>query len=82
MAQGTITSKGQVTIPKAIREALSLFAGDKVEFVLTENDETVMRPITKRVDDVFGRLYKQGRTAVSIEEMNAVVKKRAQKSVS
>ncbi|MCP4418027.1 MAG: AbrB family transcriptional regulator, partial [Chloroflexi bacterium] len=59
----------------------SLFAGDKVEFVLTENDETVMRPITKRVDDVFGKLYKQGRTAVSIEEMNAVVKKRAQKSV-
>ncbi len=53
-----------------------------MEFVITENDETLMRPITKRVDDVFGRLYKQGRTAISIEEMNAAVEKRAQESVA
>lgn len=82
MAQGTITSKGQVTIPKSIREKLSLAAGDKVEFVITENNETVMRPITKRVDDVFGKLYKPDRAAISVEEMNEAVRKRAQESVS
>ena len=89
MAQMAITSKGQVTIPKAIRDALSLYAGDKVEFILTENNDALMRPITKRVDDVFGRLHKEGQTAptpsrgqaVSIEEMNAAVKERAQESV-
>lgn len=78
MAQTTITSKGQVTIPKAVREALSLFAGDRVEFIITENNEAIVRPVTKRVDDVFGRLYKEGRTAVSIEEMDLAIKKRAQ----
>jgi antitoxin PrlF len=82
MAQVTITSKGQVTIPKSIREELSLFAGDKVEFVITENNETIMRPITKRVDDVFGRLYKPDRAALSVEEMNEAVKKRAQENAS
>lgn len=82
MAQGTITSKGQVTIPKSIREKLSLAAGDKVEFVITENNETIMRPITKRVDDVFGKLHKPDRSAISVEEMNEAVRKRAQESVS
>jgi antitoxin PrlF len=82
MAQVTITSKGQVTIPKSIRDKLSLVAGDKVEFVITENNETIMRPITKRVDDVFGRLYKPDRAALSVEEMNEAVKKRAQESVA
>ncbi len=74
MAQTTVTSKGQVTIPKAIREALSLFAGDRVEFILTEDNEALVRPVTKRVDDVFGRLYKEGRMVVSTEEMDIAVK--------
>jgi len=78
MAQTTITSKGQVTIPKAVREALSLLAGDRVEFILTGDNEAVVRPVTKRVDEVFGRLYQEGRTAVSTEEMNLAVKKRIQ----
>ena len=82
MAQMAITSKGQVTIPKVIREALALFAGDKVEFIITENNGALMRPITKRVDDVFGRLHKEGQTAVSIEDMNAAVKERARGSVA
>lgn len=36
MALTTITSKGQVTMPKNIRELLHLYAGDKVEFVFSE----------------------------------------------
>ena len=33
MADATITSKGQVTIPKPVRDRLGLKAGDQVEFV-------------------------------------------------
>nr|MBC8379657.1 AbrB/MazE/SpoVT family DNA-binding domain-containing protein [Planctomycetota bacterium] len=33
MALATLTSKGQVTIPKTVRNSLHLHAGDKVEFV-------------------------------------------------
>ena len=70
MAAATLTSKGQVTIPKAIRESLRLHAGDKVEFVITESKEAILRPITRKVDEVFGRLHKTGRKPVSVEKMN------------
>ena len=37
MALATITTKGQVTIPKTIRESLKLNTGDKIEIIVTEN---------------------------------------------
>lgn len=40
----TITSKGQVTIPKRIREQLQLEAGDQLEFVVTQDGELTVRP--------------------------------------
>lgn len=42
-AEATITSKGQVTIPKDIRERLELEPGERVEFVLEEGELTVRR---------------------------------------
>ena len=41
---GTISSKGQVTIPLEIRHRLGLAAGDKVEFAI-EGEQTVIRPL-------------------------------------
>jgi antitoxin PrlF len=70
MTLAILTSKGQVTIPKQVRDSLQLHTGDKVEFVITEKREALLRPITKKVDDVFGRLHKPGRKPVSIEKMN------------
>ena len=43
----TVTSKGQVTIPKAIREALGIRQKDKLLFVL-EDDRVVMTPLRHR----------------------------------
>jgi len=76
MRQSTLTSKGQITIPKSVRDSLALHAGDKVEFVLTENNEVLLKPVTKKVDEVFGRLYRAGRPAVDIAEMDALLKKK------
>ena len=70
MTLATLTSEGQVTIPKAIRESLRLHAGDKVEFVITESKEALLRPITRKVDEVFGRLHKTGRKPISVGKMN------------
>lgn len=70
MAASTITSKGQITIPKAVRDALKLNAGDKIEFVVTDKREALIRPISKKVDDVFGILHKPDQKKVSVEEMN------------
>ena len=76
MQQTTLTSKGQVTIPKNIRDIIGLHTGDKIEFVITDKNEVILRPITKKVDDVFGLLHKPGRNTVSVEEMDAAIKKK------
>ena len=70
MATATITTKGQITIPKAIRDSLMLSAGDKIEFVVIDNREALIRPVSKKVDEVFGMLQKQDRKAFSVVEMN------------
>lgn len=71
----TITSKGQVTIPKNVRDTLHLISGDKVEFILNENNEIIIKPVTRKVAEVAGVLsrYKKEKP-VSVEEMNQGIK--------
>jgi AbrB family looped-hinge helix DNA binding protein len=76
MALATLTTKGQVTIPKQIRETLKLHTGDKIEIIVTKNREAVIRPISKKVDDIFSKLYKPTRKFVSVESMNDAIKNR------
>ena len=73
MALATITTKGQLTIPKTIRESLQLHSGDKVEIIVTDTKEAIMRPISKKVDDLFRKLHKPGRKSVTLEEMDEAV---------
>ena len=40
----TLTSKGQVTIPKRIREKLGLEAGTEVEFILDDDGSLRVQP--------------------------------------
>lgn len=74
MAIATITNKGQVTIPKAIREALGLGAGDKIEITLNKQGGAVILPSKPSaqlsVDNVFGMLHNSEQKIVSTEEMN------------
>ena len=65
MALATITTKGQVTIPKMIRDSLKLNTGDKIEIILTEKREAIIRPVSKKVDEIFRKLHKPGRKSVS-----------------
>jgi AbrB family looped-hinge helix DNA binding protein len=76
MVTATLTSKGQLTIPKAVRESLHLHTGDRVAFVLRGNAEVVMKPVTKSVDEVFGRLHSPTQPHRSVGEMKAAVAKR------
>ena len=73
MALATLTTKGQITIPKEIRESLQLHSGDKIDFFIKESGETVIRPISKKVDDVFCKLKSIQKKTVSIEEMNKAI---------
>ena len=76
MALATLTTKGQVTIPKTIRDSLKLYTGDKIEILVTEKREAIIRPVSKKVDDVFCKLHKPGRKAVPLEAMDDAIKNR------
>ncbi len=76
MITATITSKGQITLPKAVRERLKLRTGDRVAFAVNSEDEAVMKPVTRSVEQVFGILYKKGQKTASVEEMDQAIKKR------
>jgi len=75
MATSTVTSKGQTTIPKEIRDRLNLHPGDRVEFVVDEDGRVVVLPATVDASELAGMLKPPGR-AVSVEEMNRVIRKR------
>ena len=76
MALATLTSKGQVTIPKEIRESLHLHTGDRIEILVKESGEAVIRPICQKVDDIFCILKNINQKALSIDEMDQAIKKR------
>ena len=70
--QATITSKGQVTVPKPIRDRLHLKAGDKVEFMLEKDGNLRVTPVTASVTQLKGMLSKPAAT-LSITEMNEAI---------
>jgi antitoxin PrlF len=76
MSVATLTTKGQVTIPKDIRELLRLHSGDKIEFFVKPNGEATIRPMSNTVDDVFCKLKNTNQKPVSVEEMNQAIKNR------
>jgi len=68
MATATITSKGQITLPKSVRIRLGLEAGHRVEFVETDAGFLV-KPATKDIRSLKGILPKP-RQPVTVEAMN------------
>ena len=76
MVTATLTSKGQLTIPKVVRDSLHLHTGDRVAFVVHNDEEAVLKPVTKSVDEVFGRLHSAAQSRKSVEEMKAAVAER------
>jgi len=74
MSLSTITTKGQITIPKVIRDQLHLTAGDKVDFILTETGEVIVKPISDPVDSIVGIIKTKKRA--TIDDMNTAIAQR------
>jgi antitoxin PrlF len=66
----TLTSKGQTTIPKEIRDSLGLQPGDRMIFTLMPDGTVVLRVKTKSVMDLAGLLRKKGRKPVAIARLS------------
>ena len=76
MPTATLTSKGQITIPKKVRDSLSLRPGERVDFVLKANGEVVLKRATVRIEELAGILRRRGRKSVSVEQMNKIIRAR------
>jgi len=77
MPTATLTSKGQITLPKAIRDLLRLEAGDRVDFVVKDDGTVLLRPATVDVRELKGLFHRKGIKPLSVEAMNAIVRRRA-----
>ncbi|MCC6623453.1 MAG: AbrB/MazE/SpoVT family DNA-binding domain-containing protein [Deltaproteobacteria bacterium] len=75
-AESKITSKGQVTLPSAIRTRLGVVAGDRVEWTTREDGVVELRKVSvDGFERLVGLLGRPPRHA-SVEEMDAAVRRR------
>ena len=69
----TLTSKGQVTLPKEIRDALDLDAGTKLDFSIEPDGTLRVRPLKRSVSSIIGLLQRPGVKAATVDEMSRAV---------
>lgn len=72
MSESSITIKGQTTLPKTVRQALSLRPGDRLRYVILDNGQVrLMR--TAPVAGLAGLLHRPGQAPVTLEAMDDAV---------
>jgi AbrB family looped-hinge helix DNA binding protein len=69
-ADATLTSKGQTTIPKEIRDELGIKPGDRMTFTLMPDSTVIMRVKNKKLSELAGVLHKKGRKPVPVEQLS------------
>lgn len=71
----TLTSKGRITVPVAVRQALGIGTGDRVEFVPIAAGRFELIVANRSVTDLKG-MFGRPAISVSIEAMNDVIANR------
>lgn len=77
MVQARLTKKGQVTIPKTIRDYLHIDTGSKIDFVIDENGDVKVIPLNVAAENLSGILHRQGMPVASLEDMEQAIIKGA-----
>ncbi|GMU43174.1 MAG: hypothetical protein AMXMBFR25_11600 [Lysobacterales bacterium] len=80
MSTATLTSKGQITIPAAVRSGLGVGTGDRVEFIETAPGHYEIVAATLPATALKGLVAKPER-AVSVADMNAAIHERAARAM-
>lgn len=78
MPQATLTSKGQVTLPKAVRERLRLEKGDRIDFSIDDQGRLIGVPERqgKEQNSAGALRHLAKKRPVSLEEMDAAIRRR------
>lgn len=73
MTSATLTSKGQVTIPKEIRDYLKLDTGSRIDFVIDPDGQVKVIPLNVPAKALSGILHHPGIKAATVEEMEQAI---------
>ena len=68
-----VSDKGQVTLPKALRDRLGIRAGSRLAFCVADDGSLNVQVLAKGSDALFGLLAKPGEPARSLDDMEAAV---------
>lgn len=66
----TLTSKGQTTIPKEIRDGLGMKTGDRMTFTLMPDGTVLMRVKSRNLAELAGMLHQTGRNPLPVEQLS------------
>lgn len=81
MVKSTVTSKGQVTIPKEIRVGAMIHEGTQVDFQLQEDGKIVIIPIQRHISQLKGILKSKRKRPASLAEMKKAILEGAMESM-
>lgn len=76
MATATLSTKGQITIPRRVRERMGLATGDRVEFVELPSGQFALQPAVDDVRSLKGMVPRPAKP-LSVADMQRIVVKRA-----
>ena len=79
MPTATLTSKGQITVPKEVRDRLRVKTGDALEFQVSEDGEIIVRPARGQLRELKGLLRQVRRRPVSLEAMERAIQRRGKR---
>ena len=66
----TVTDKGQVTVPKNIRDQLHIATGSKLDFEIEEDGSLRVRVLARGSENLFGLVHRPGIKPLSVEAMD------------
>lgn len=66
----TVTDKGQVTVPKNIRDQLHIATGSKLDFEIEEDGSLRVRVLARGSENLFGLVHRTGIKSLSVEAMD------------
>lgn len=73
MPTATLTSKGQITVPQAVRHALGLHTGTKIDFVPVAGGGFKVVPLRNEAPTLKGRFAGRVRKPVTVEAMDDAI---------
>ena len=73
MPKATLTSKGQITLPKEVRSRLGVAAGDHVEFAISDDGSITIRSVKKSALRLHGVIDQSADRPVPVEDLDQAI---------